>query len=397
MEKSFVFNSINGDRKYKSEDFASYFASFIGDGVFPNPSTGLQVIDNNDMSVAVQAGKGWIKGYFYQNTDDFILKIDLADSLLNRIDRVVLRLDYNKRAVNLFIKKGTFASSPVAPLLQRDADIYELGLADVYVRAGVISIIQSNITDLRLDSTYCGIVHGTVDQVDVTTIFNQYTTKFKLKEEEFETEFEEWIEQLKDVLEGDVAGNLLNLINTNKDNIDKLQKTTTSQLADIATDIKNIDLSADKITLDSSNLKSKNVKGALEELFTSGNNVKSNTVDALLQVDKSLQISKNNNWDDIIDSIKKIKLGKKWAYGYINDKSQYDKWDSYRGGEFYLDFLDFKPSIIFMHNNRDSVALKAPGINYHSITDDDIRQNSEYIYYLHCGFHTIDVDWYAFE
>ncbi len=338
MEKSFVFNSINGDRKYKSEDFASYFASFIGDGVFPNPSTGLQVIDNNDMSVAVQAGKGWIKGYFYQNTDDFILKIDLADSLLNRIDRVVLRLDYNKRAVNLFIKKGTFASSPVAPLLQRDADIYELGLADVYVRAGVISIIQSNITDLRLDSTYCGIVHGTVDQVDVTTIFNQYTTKFKLKEEEFETEFEEWIEQLKDVLEGDVAGNLLNLINTNKDNIDKLQKTTTSQLADIATDIKNIDLSADKITLDSSNLKSKNVKGALEELFTSGNNVKSNTVDALLQVDKSLQISKNNNWDDIIDSIKKIKLGKKWAYGYINDKSQYDKWDSYRGGEFYLDF-----------------------------------------------------------
>ncbi|NFA98544.1 hypothetical protein EXM52_16055 [Clostridium botulinum] len=249
MEKSFVFNSINGDRRYKAEDFASYFASFIGDGVFPNPSTGLQVIDNNDMSVAVQAGKGWIKGYFYQNTDDFILKVDVADSLLNRIDRVVLRLDYNKRAVNLFIKKGTFASSPVAPLLQRDADIYELGLADIYVRAGVISIIQSNITDLRLNKELCGIVHGTIDQVDTTTIFNQYLEWYKnitgKTEQELqnikgnlETDFLLWFDGIKETLSGDVAGNLLNLINKNKDsiytvqdNIDKLD----SRLADMVT------------------------------------------------------------------------------------------------------------------------------------------------------------------
>lgn len=246
MEKSFVFNSINGDRRYKAEDFASYFASFIGDGVFPNPSTGLQVIDNNDMSVAVQAGKGWIKGYFYQNTDDFILKVDVADSLLNRIDRVVLRLDYNKRAVNLFIKKGTFASSPVAPLLQRDADIYELGLADIYVRAGVISIIQSNITDLRLSKELCGIVHGTIEQVDTTTIFNQYLEWYKnitgkteqelqAIKENLEIDFNIWFNGIKKTLSGDVAGNLLNLINKNKDYIDKLEKSTALQLADITT------------------------------------------------------------------------------------------------------------------------------------------------------------------
>ncbi|MCW6079248.1 hypothetical protein LAV37_09665, partial [Clostridium sporogenes] len=250
MEKSFVFNSINGDRRYKAEDFASYFASFIGDGIFPNPSTGLQVIDNNDMSVAVQAGKGWIKGYFYQNTDDFILKVDISDSLLNRIDRVVLRLDYNKRAVNLFIKKGTFASSPVVPVLQRDADIYELGLADIYIRAGVISIIQSNITDLRLNKELCGIVHGTIDQVDTTTIFNQYLEWYKnitgKTEQELqnikgnlETDFLLWFDGIKETLSGDVAGNLLNLINKNKDsiytvqdNIDKLD----SRLADITKD-----------------------------------------------------------------------------------------------------------------------------------------------------------------
>ncbi|MGU9539268.1 hypothetical protein ACQX0N_09840 [Clostridium tepidum] len=201
MEKSFVFNSINGDRKYKAEDFASYFASFIGNGVFPNPATGLQVIDNNNMSVTVQAGKGWINGYYYQNTGDFILKIDIADSLLNRIDRVVLRLDYSKRAVNLFIKKGTFASSPVAPSLQRDADMYELGIADIYVRAGVISIIQSNITDLRLNSNVCGIVHGVVDQVDTTAIFNQFQSWYSQTKEAYDKDIAAWTKEKKEAFD----------------------------------------------------------------------------------------------------------------------------------------------------------------------------------------------------
>ncbi|NFH87895.1 hypothetical protein FDG46_17530, partial [Clostridium botulinum] len=238
MEKSSFFNSINHDRRYKAEEFAEYFASFIGDGIFPNPSTNLQVLSNNDMTVNVKQGKAWIKGYFYVNTDDLKLKIDVADSVLSRVDRIVLRKDVAQRKIYCYVKKGQFASSPVAPALQRDADMYELGLADIYVRAGVISIIQSNITDLRLNKELCGIVHGAIDQVDVTTLFNQYTEKFKLKEEEFETEFKEWITQLKDILEGDVAGNLLNLINKNKDsiytvqdNIDKLD----SQLADITT------------------------------------------------------------------------------------------------------------------------------------------------------------------
>ncbi|MET7041774.1 PQQ-binding-like beta-propeller repeat protein [Clostridium botulinum] len=317
MEKSFVFNSINGDRRYKAEDFASYFASFIGDGIFPNPSTGLQVIDNNDMSVAVQAGKGWIKGYFYQNTDDFILKVDVADSLLNRIDRVVLRLDYNKRAVNLFIKKGTFASSPVAPLLQRDADIYELGLADIYVRAGVISIIQSNITDLRLNKELCGIVHGTIDQVDTTTIFNQYLEWYKnitgkteqelqnIKEN-LETDFNVWFADVKNILSGDVAGNLLNLINTKVSNeeLNKFKEDTASQLADITKQIDNIDLSADKVTLNSSNIKSKNVKGALEELFTSASNGKNKIVTAI--TGKGIVANNTDSFDTLSNKIKQI-------------------------------------------------------------------------------------------
>ncbi|MDF1512157.1 hypothetical protein PZE06_29420, partial [Robertmurraya sp. DFI.2.37] len=50
--------------------------------------------------------------------------------------------------------------TPLAPELQRDADIYELGIADVYIGAGVTSISQANITDQRGNSNLCGTVNN---------------------------------------------------------------------------------------------------------------------------------------------------------------------------------------------------------------------------------------------
>lgn len=184
MEKSGFFNAMKvgdtWDRIYKAENYAEYFASFIGNGVFPNPSTNLQVIGTDRMQVIVKPGKGWINGYKYENTDDLILSVDVADGVLHRIDKIVLRYDVVEREIRVKIKKGEFASEPKAPQLTRDADMYELGLADIKVNAGSISITQAYITDLRLNKELCGIVHGTVDQVDTTTIFNQYLEWYKI-------------------------------------------------------------------------------------------------------------------------------------------------------------------------------------------------------------------------
>jgi len=211
--RSAFFNSVNGDRKYDASRFAEYFASFIGNGVYPNPSSGLQVTANDDMTVTVKAGQAWINGYFLVNDDDYNLQIDAADGVLSRIDRVVARYDTEDREIRLEVKKGTFASSPVAPALQRDADAYELALADVYVANGVTSITQANITDQRLNTSLCGIVHGTVDQVDTTTLFTQYTQGFELQKDEFEQAFMSWFATVQDILDDEAAGNLLNMIN----------------------------------------------------------------------------------------------------------------------------------------------------------------------------------------
>lgn len=257
MEKSFIFNSVNGDRKYKAEDFREYFASFIGNGVFPNPSNNLQVIsNNNDMTVYLNAGKGWINGALYINTVNRVLKIDNADGVLNRIDRIVLRFDSLNREIKTYVKKGTFASSPVAPVLQRDADMYELGLADICVEPGAISITQADITDLRLNKNMCGIVHGVVDQVDTMTIYETYT-KY-LNQKLSSNEFAEWLNGLK------------NRLNPNEDVAIQLQL----QIDNLISKLNSIKLEAANVSFENlnNNFKSKNVEEALEELFTLADN-----------------------------------------------------------------------------------------------------------------------------
>lgn len=217
--RSSFFNSVNGDRRYLANNFAEYFASFIANGIFPNPSNTLQVYEKTNMIVTVKPGKGWINGYFAINEFDYDLTLDNADGVLNRIDRIVLRLDFNARSINIAVKKGAFASTPVAPTLQRDADAHELALADVYVAKGTTIIKQANIADQRLNNALCGVVHGTVSQVDTTTIFNQYSAWFaettgKTESEinqwqlTVKAEFDTWFESIKNILDGDVAGNL---------------------------------------------------------------------------------------------------------------------------------------------------------------------------------------------
>ncbi|WP_195376933.1 hypothetical protein [Anaerotruncus rubiinfantis] len=184
MERSSFFNSVSGDRTYKAEDWASYFASFIGNGVFPLPSTGLQIVVNDGMTVTVRAGKAWINGYFYMNTTDLSLTLATADGQLKRIDRIVIRWDLTNRTISAKVKSSAFSASPTAPALQRDADIFELALADILIPAGATTVTQGNITDQRLNTALCGVVAGVVQQID-TTAFN--------------TQLQAWFDEYKDL------------------------------------------------------------------------------------------------------------------------------------------------------------------------------------------------------
>lgn len=232
-EKSSFFTSLNGDRKYKASDFAEYFRTFIGNGVFPNPSSNLQVISNGDMTLTVSPGFAWINGYMYHNTDNLILIVDHSDSALKRIDRVVVKCDFVNREIKTYVKKGTFSQAPVAPVLERSADAYELCLAEIQVDNGVIAIQQSKITDTRLNSEVCGIVTQTVNEIDTTTLFNQieeYKIEFELQNMNWFNgttvklgdDFNIWFNTVKGILNEDVAGNLTNRVLTLEDKVNNL-------------------------------------------------------------------------------------------------------------------------------------------------------------------------------
>lgn len=220
MEKSSFFNSVEGDRIYTMLDWVEYFASFISNGIFPLPSSGLQVVAGEGMSVIIKAGKAWINGYFYYNTTDLTVPLDVAHGSLKRIDRIVVQWNLTNRTITAVTKSSPPSTSPSAPAIQRDTDIFELCLADVMVNAGVISISQANITDRRLDSSLCGVAAGMITQIDTTTFNAQLEAWFDEYKVFTENEFNAWFATVQDTLEGDAAGNLLMNIEAHKENAD---------------------------------------------------------------------------------------------------------------------------------------------------------------------------------
>lgn len=242
MRSGFFNSNITGyddegmpiyDRAEEASFFAKFFSNFIGNGVYANPSTSMQVLKNEGMSVIISPGCCFINGYFGWVEESETLAIETADSNLPRIDRVVARLNLVDRKIELVVKKGTASSNPIAPEIERSADYYEIVLANVRVNSNVAKITQANITDLRLDKNLCGIVTGIIDQVDTTTLINQYLSWFEeLKDQanadmqSREDNFDDWFQKMKDKLSEDAAGNLQLLI----DNLTEEVKTNRNLL-----------------------------------------------------------------------------------------------------------------------------------------------------------------------
>lgn len=183
------FNSVSGDRKYNADDISNYFLKLISDGVFATPATCMQVVESSGMNVNVSAGWAFLRCKWINNTTYEALTIEPSDLVLNRIDRVVLRLDpsVSSRNITIAVKKGTAAATPEPPELTRISDgIYELSLAQIAVNAGATAITQAEITDERPDADVCGYVAGLIDQIDAANLFAQ-----------FESAFEQWFDVIK--------------------------------------------------------------------------------------------------------------------------------------------------------------------------------------------------------
>jgi len=171
------FNSVNGDRRYRAEDFANYFSNIVGTGIFADTTDNLQVSQNTGMQLIIKSGRAILKGYSLTSTSNISITVPDAHSSLNRIDRVVVRLDLAVRDISIVLIPGVPAATPSPPQLTRNTSVYELCLATISVSAGTTAITQAMITDTRGDSSVCGYVYALAQEIDTTGLFAQYDAK----------------------------------------------------------------------------------------------------------------------------------------------------------------------------------------------------------------------------
>ena len=200
------------DRVYLAEQFAAYFASFIGNGIYGKSMQKLEVLAQNspDMSIKVLSGEAWINGWWYRNTEEYTLPLDVADGVLSRIDVIVLRWGNQERDMWLYVIKGIASFNPITPSIRRDADYYDLQLAEVQISAGMIKVTQTQIKDTRLNNAVCGLVTGVVDQIDTTILYNQFESYFKDIKEKYEADYDKWTKEQKQAYLNFIAEKQLN-------------------------------------------------------------------------------------------------------------------------------------------------------------------------------------------
>lgn len=192
------------DRAYQALDFAKLFSLFFRNGVFINPASNLQVIAKEGLTVTVQAGQAFIDGYWYELTEDMDITLNPNETAYESLCIIACQLNKAERKISLIKKERVSSSLPV-----NNGTVHELVLAQIALGVGSATVSDSNITDLREDNTHCGFVKGTVDEIDTTDLFRQ-----------FNTQFNEWFDGIKGILDEDTAGNLLNKITELQNKVD---------------------------------------------------------------------------------------------------------------------------------------------------------------------------------
>lgn len=224
------------DRAISSAPYRKLIKSLFSDGVLPNPSTNLQVSAGTGMKVNLYAGFAICNGCQKLQETNMSLDIATASAVNDRIDTVILRLNDNDdvRECEFYVLTGTPAVAPVRPALTQTDSIWEIGLADVLVKANSTQISNANITDTRYETARCGII-SSISEFDTTTLYQQVQADLQEFRDINQAEFIAWVDSLENKLSGDVAGNLQLQINELNDFVDhgSLYSTNTETFKDL--------------------------------------------------------------------------------------------------------------------------------------------------------------------
>jgi hypothetical protein len=175
------------DRRYSASQWANYFNKFICNGVYGNPTDQCRVRAGNGMNIIISSGSAFINGYWYNNDEDLIISVPSNTSGSSRTDSVRLRFDDTTRQIT-----AQYFSGDIDNL--RNDIYYDLKLAEIIVPSSAVEIATSNITDTRTNENVCGFVTGLLEVQTTKDLFEQYGAIFN-----------EWFDDVKDQVTGDLA------------------------------------------------------------------------------------------------------------------------------------------------------------------------------------------------
>lgn len=211
-----ILSGSNYDRIYNSADFSELFSTFFTNGVRMTNGDDLKVNAKTGLTVTAKAGKAFIEGRWYKLSEDMDITLPANTTANDLKYAICITLDLSTRIISCEYRTGTM--QPV-----NNGSTHELIIAIVTVGVGVSNISQANIEDTRANSNYCGIVMATVQDVDFTKLFTQFSSQLQEQLSNNQLAFDNWFNNVKEELSSDVAGNL-------QDQIDNLSTQLTQGL-----------------------------------------------------------------------------------------------------------------------------------------------------------------------
>ena len=212
------YNAVNHDRLYNAIQMSQLFDGIIQNGVFSTIGDALVVTPQSGMNIKVGEGRAWFNHTWTLNDADLVLTVpSLASIIMSRIDAVVLEVDSSLavRANTIKIISGTEATAPVKPTLVHTAEVNQYALAYITIPQGATEIKAENIENV-VGTDETPFVTGVLQQVSIETLLQNWATRYEEWIDNFEstneTAFNEWFDNLRYVLDGDVAGHLQNEI-----------------------------------------------------------------------------------------------------------------------------------------------------------------------------------------
>lgn len=190
--KTLEGTTLKYDRAINSKIKRLYNKLRYTQGVAVDIGGGFQVVADTGMNVKVNCNGSWahVGGDFgYEEAETRTLTAQAPDTTYDRIDMVVLRNDISQevRAMDLYIVKGTPASSPKVPELTNTPEIQEICLATLFISRGVNTISQDRISDTRLNPEVCGVLTNAFGEIDASQFFAQLEQLAKNLQEEIKS------------------------------------------------------------------------------------------------------------------------------------------------------------------------------------------------------------------